>query len=85
VPIPEEDSPSPTPLQRARSAGDLSVDVGRTVVRGAEATLPAIRIEHPSPPPAREVIEGNGVKGTGGAVNGVREEYFEEKQNGLHV
>lgn len=53
------------------------------MVRGPEATLPAIRIEHPSPPPAREVFEGNGV-GVG-LVNGVKDDYFEEKQNGLHV
>jgi hypothetical protein len=84
VPIPEEDSPSPTPLEKSRSAGDLSVEIGRTVVRGGDTMLPAIRIEHPSPPPMREGFEGNGVKSVG-AVNGVKEDYFEKRQNGLHV
>ena len=87
-----EDTPSRTPLEKSPS---WESGIGRAVVHATnQQTLPAIQIEHPSPPMREagfEIPKGvtmvNGVQEKGG-INGVMGDYIEterEKQNAVHV
>jgi hypothetical protein len=73
VPIPEDAVPSLTPLKKSPSG---EVEIGRGVMQGSkEQMLPAIRIEHPSPP-MKGFDLPNGIDDKGG-VNCVNGGYFE--------
>ena len=90
--VPEEDTPSRTTLAKSPSGES---EIGRAEVHATrEQTLPAIRIEHPSPPIGEvgfEIPKGvtvvNGVQEKG-RINGVMGDYLEterEKRSGVHV